>query len=89
MSNVLASEPDALETLTPSALATVCGGIDEQQLRSYAQQHCPIAYADIKTKSASTITRADADRCLAEAKPNAFVRGMINSQIDAFFAKRK
>jgi hypothetical protein len=69
-------------------LASVTGGFDEQQLRGWAAQNCPTTYKAIKGKTQAQITRADADRCVAEANPGFLMRGLINSQLDSYFGKK-
>ena len=78
-----------LTTIDPSLLASVSGGFDEAQLRSWAQESCPTTYRSLAHKPISKITRADADRCVAEAKPGFFTRGLIESQLDSYFGAKK
>jgi len=76
-----------MQTIDRTLLAAVSGGFDEQQLRTYAAENCPKTYKALAGKSASQITRADADRCVAEANPGFIMRGLINSQLDGYFKK--
>lgn len=78
-----------MTTIDRSLLAAVSGGFDEKQLRGWASQHCPSTYQGIADKSSSEITRADADRCLAEAKPDFVTRALINSQLDGYFGGKR
>jgi len=76
------------ESISMNELSTVTGGFDEKELRSWAKEHAPKTYSTLKNKPMSKITRADADRCVAEAKVGFFMRGLINSQLDRYFAER-
>ena len=74
--------------IDPSVLDHVSGGFDEGQLRSWASENCPRTYSKLANKSMSQITRSDANRCIAEANPDPFTRGYLNSQLDSYFGSR-
>ena len=76
-----------METIDLSVLASVNGGFDEKELRGWAAENCPKTYKTLASKSQSQITRADADRCVAEANPGFIMRGLINSNLDSYFKK--
>ena len=78
-----------MTTLELAQLATVCGGMDEGQIRNLASQKCPRTFAKLAHKPMSSMTRADANACLNEWNPSGFVRGIAESQIDSYFASRR
>ncbi len=74
-------------TISLDTLSTVTGGINEQQLRSLAQENCPVAYSSLKNVPLSKLTRASVQPCLDEL--GAFKRAIATPQVDAFFANKK
>jgi len=66
-------------------LVTVIGGASQtasqQQLRTMAQQYCPVVYA--QNKAAPMITRKMGEACLDEAG-----YGMFKGQLDKYFPRK-
>ena len=74
--------------LSITELAAVTGGtMDEKTLRGWASENCPHTYSKLKNKTQAQLTRADANQCVAEAKPGFLMRTMIESQLDDYFKK--
>ena len=75
-----------LTSLDAMNLVTVTGGASQTasqtQLRTMAQQYCPVVYA--QNKSAPTITRKMGEACLDEAG-----YGMFKGQLDKYFPRGK
>jgi hypothetical protein len=75
------------QTLSPGQLASVCGGITEEELRTWAASHAPKTYAGLKNKPMSQFTRADAERCVTEAHVDLLTRTVIRHRLDSLFPK--
>ena len=76
-------------TIPEQHLTRVAGGLDAGQIKSLAAQNCPQTYQRLKNKPISAITRADANACVNEWNPGSFTRGIVNSQLDSYFASKR